>query len=102
MWPPRKKTCTSRKRLPMMRLLRKSLRSSPGRASVTTSKSLGLLPQEQIPDPAPHQIGGIAGMQQAIEDLQGLQFDVFPGDGVFRPGDDVGLGDRWFGRVKPH
>ena len=58
---------------------------------------LGLFPQEQVPDPAAHQIGGITGVQQPVEDLQGLQFDIFPGDGVFRPGDDEGLGFRRFG-----
>ena len=63
---------------------------------------LGLSPQEQVPDPAAHQIGSIAGVEQPIEDLQGLQFDIFPGDGVLWPGNDEGLGNRWFGGVKPH
>ena len=57
---------------------------------------LGLLAQEQVPDAAPHQIGGVAGMVQAVKDLQGFHIDVSPGDGMFRPGNDVGLGSERF------
>ena len=55
---------------------------------------LGRLAQEQIPDAAAHQVGGVAGMVEAVKDLQGLHVDVSPGDGMFGPGNDVGWGLR--------
>ena len=101
MWPPLKKTCTSRKRRPMIRLLRKSLRNSPGRALVTTSKSLGLFPRSRSRTP-PHQIDGITGVQQPVENLKGLHVDIFSGDGMLRPGDDAGQKFCRFRADKPH
>ena len=52
----------------------------------------GRLAQQQVPDAAPHQIGGVAGMVEAIQDFQGLHLNVSPGDGMFGPGNDVGWG----------
>ncbi len=50
----------------------------------------GRLAQQQVPDAAPHQVGGVAGMVEAVKDFQGLHVNVSPGDGMFGPGNDVG------------
>ncbi len=49
---------------------------------------LGLSPQQQITHPAPHQIGFVTGIFQAIHHLHSVGADLFAGNGMFGAGDD--------------
>ncbi len=49
---------------------------------------LGLAPEEEVADPAAHQMGLVPGLAQTIQDLQGVRADVGPGDVVLGPGND--------------
>ncbi len=61
---------------------------------------LGLAPEQEVADPAAHQMGLKAGLAQAIQDLEGIGADVGARDVVFRTGYDPRSG--WtLGRAGP-
>jgi hypothetical protein len=65
-------------------------------------KVFGPLAQQEIPNAPPYQISGITGMMEAVKHLQGFHLNVFPGDIVFRPGNDAGRSGRRFRDMGPH
>ena len=73
----------------MMKQLRKSFFTCWGWAEVPMSKSLGLRAEQQVAHAAPHQVGHVAVVLQAIEDLQGIGVDVLARDGVLGPRQDA-------------
>ena len=81
MLPSWKKTWTSRKRRPMIREFENRRRISFGLALVPMSKSFGLRPaSSRVAHAAAEQMGQVAGVVQAIEDLEGVGVDVLAGD----------------------
>ena len=71
-----KKMCASRKRRPMMRQLRNSRRISLGVALVATSKSFGLLPEQQVAHAAADEVGGVVEAAQPLDHLCGVGVDL--------------------------